>query len=138
MPGPKVQLLRNVPLFGALNERELRRLARMMDEVDVSAGRYVIRQGKRGSEFFIIVTGRVRIERDGEVLGELGSGDFLGEIALVDGGPRTASAVAVDDSRVLVLTARDFRSMLDSTPQVESKVLRTLAKRVRNLQPDAH
>jgi CRP/FNR family transcriptional regulator, cyclic AMP receptor protein len=135
---PKLDLLRRVPLFSTLNGRELARLAKLMDEVDVRPGRYLIREGRRGNEFFVLVNGRVRIEQNDQPIRELGPGDFFGEIALVDGGPRTASAVAVEDSRVLVLTAQNFRSMLDSTPQVESKVLRALAQRLRRLDPTAH
>jgi len=132
---PKHELIRNVPLFGELNRREVATLAKLLEEVDVPAGRVIIRQGRRGSEFFIILDGRVRIERDGNVLSELGPGDFLGEIALVDGRPRTASAITEEPSRVFVLTSQAFNSMLRLHPAVESKVLRALAQRVRNLDP---
>jgi CRP/FNR family cyclic AMP-dependent transcriptional regulator len=64
-----------------------------------------------------------------------GRGDFLGEIALVDGRPRTASAITEEPSRLFVLTSQSFNSMLRLHPAVESKVLRALAQRVRNLDP---
>jgi CRP/FNR family transcriptional regulator, cyclic AMP receptor protein len=135
VPNPKYDLIRNVPLFAELNRREVATLAKLLEEVDVPAGRVIIRQGRRGSEFFIILDGRVRIERDGNVLSELGPGDFLGEIALVDGRPRTASAITEEPSRLFVLTSQSFNSMLRLHPAVESKVLRALAQRVRKLDP---
>jgi CRP/FNR family transcriptional regulator, cyclic AMP receptor protein len=136
VPNPKYDLIRNVPLFAELNRREVATLAKLLEEVDVPAGRVIIRQGRRGSEFFIILDGRVRIERDGNVLSELGPGDFLGEIALVDGRPRTASAITEEPSRLFVLTSQSFNSMLRLHPAVESKVLRALAQRVRKLDPE--
>jgi CRP/FNR family transcriptional regulator, cyclic AMP receptor protein len=136
VPNPKYDLIRNVPLFAELNRREVATLAKLLEEVDVPAGRAIIRQGRRGSEFFIILDGRVRIERDGNVLSELGPGDFLGEIALVDGRPRTASAITEEPSRLFVLTSQSFNSMLRLHPAVESKVLRALAQRVRKLDPE--
>jgi CRP/FNR family transcriptional regulator, cyclic AMP receptor protein len=135
VPNPKYDLIRNVPLFAELNRREVATLAKLLEEVDVPAGSVIIRQGRRGSEFFIILDGRVRIERDGNVLSELGPGDFLGEIALVDGRPRTASAITEEPSRLFVLTSQSFNSMLRLHPAVESKVLRALAQRVRKLDP---
>jgi CRP-like cAMP-binding protein len=137
VPDPKYDLIRKVPLFAELNRREVATLAKLLEEVDVPAGRVIIRQGRRGSEFFIILDGRVRIERDGNVLSELGPGDFLGEIALVDGRPRTASAITEEPSRLFVLTSQSFNSMLRLHPAVESKVLRALAQRVRKLDPQA-
>jgi CRP/FNR family cyclic AMP-dependent transcriptional regulator len=136
VPNPKYDLIRNVPLFAELNRREVATLAKLLEEVDVPAGRVIIRQGRRGSEFFIILDGRVRIERDGNVLSELGPGDFLGEIALVDGRPRTASAITEEPSRLFVLSSQSFNSMLRLHPAVESKVLRALAQRVRKLDPE--
>jgi CRP/FNR family cyclic AMP-dependent transcriptional regulator len=136
VPNPKYDLIRNVPLFAELNRREVATLAKLLEEVDVPAGRVIIRQGRRGSEFFIILDGRVRIERDGNELSELGPGDFLGEIALVDGRPRTASAITEEPSRLFVLTSQSFNSMLRLHPAVESKVLRALAQRVRKLDPE--
>ncbi len=81
----KLELLRGVPLFTGLGRRELERLGELGDEVDLPAGRTFVREGDRGHEFFVILDGRVRIERGGQTLTTLGRGDFLGEIALVDG-----------------------------------------------------
>jgi CRP-like cAMP-binding protein len=95
------------------------------------------REGARGGEFFIVLEGSILIQRDGKELNRLGPGDFLGEIALIDQGPRTATATAAGPARLMVLTSAAFASMLGQNPGVESKILRVLARRVRDLQPTA-
>jgi CRP-like cAMP-binding protein len=77
------------------------------------------------------------VERDGNRLNTLGSGDFFGEIALVDGGARTATVTAEEPTRLLVITHRDFHSMMDEFPEVADQVMNALANRVRHLEPDA-
>jgi CRP-like cAMP-binding protein len=136
-PAGKADLLRSVPLFAELSTAELNRLARLMDEVDVKEGTVVIREGNTGGEFFIIVEGEVAIRRGSRRLGTLGAGDFFGEIALIDKGPRSATAIAQTPCRLLVLASREFHSMLNAEPKVERKILRTLAARVREMRPGA-
>jgi CRP-like cAMP-binding protein len=134
---PKLDLIAGVPLFAGFSRGELSFLGRLMDEVDVREGRVLTREGASGGEFFVVASGRVRIERGGRKLNELGPGDFLGEIALVDGGPRTATAIATEPCELLVLNRSGFRSLLARYPGVQSKVMRALAARLRDLQPRA-
>jgi CRP-like cAMP-binding protein len=134
---PKLDLIAAVPLFSGLNRREVEFLGKLMDEVDVSDGKVLTREGATGGEFFIVLEGTVRIERDGNEINRLGEGDFLGEIALIDQGRRTATAIADGPVRLMVLTTSGFASMLSQNPGVESKILRVLAQRVRDLQPTA-
>jgi len=134
---PKLELIASVPLFSGLNAREIEFLGKLMDDVDVADGKALTREGARGGEFFIVLEGTVRIERDGKEINRLGRGDFLGEIALIDQGPRTATAIAEGPVRLMVLTTAGFASMLNQNPGVETKILRVLASRVRDLQPAA-
>jgi CRP-like cAMP-binding protein len=134
---PKLDLIAAVPLFSGLNRCEVEFLGKLMDEVDVSDGKVLTREGATGGEFFIVLEGTVRIERGGSEINRLGEGDFLGEIALIDQGKRTATAIADGPVRLMVLTTSGFASMLSQNPGVESKILRVLAKRVRDLQPTA-
>jgi CRP-like cAMP-binding protein len=134
---PKLDLIASVPLFAGLDKREIQFLGKIMDDVDVADGKVLTREGARGGEFFIVLEGSILIERDGKELNRLGPGDFLGEIALIDQGPRTATATAVGPARLMVLTSAAFASMLGQNPGVESKILRVLARRVRDLQPTA-
>jgi CRP/FNR family transcriptional regulator, cyclic AMP receptor protein len=134
----KLELLKGVPLLAGLGRREIEEVGRLAEEVDVSAGHVLMRQGGSGSEFFVIVDGTVRIEQNGGTIATLGPGDFLGEIALVDDGPRTATATTESASKLLVVGHREFHSLMDQFPTIRTCVLQELAARVRRLDPAAH
>jgi CRP/FNR family transcriptional regulator, cyclic AMP receptor protein len=102
----------------------------------VPAGKVLMRQGESGSDMMVIVNGSVAIDRDGERVNTLGAGDFFGEIALVDGGPRTATVTTEAPSRLLVITHRDFHAMMEEFPEVERQVLSALAQRIRRHEPN--
>jgi CRP/FNR family transcriptional regulator, cyclic AMP receptor protein len=133
----KLALLKRVPLLEGLGGRELEEVGRLAEEVDLPAGHVLMRQGARGSEFYVIVDGTVRIERTGSPTRTLTSGDFLGEIALVDDGPRTATATTEGPGKFLVLGHREFHSLMAQFPSIQTCVLTSLAKRVRQLDSDA-
>jgi CRP/FNR family transcriptional regulator, cyclic AMP receptor protein len=132
---PKLQVLRRVPLFAGLGGREIQEVARLVDEVDLPAGAELTREGRSADQFFVILEGAVRIERGGIHVRTLGDGDFLGEIALVDGGPRTATATTDSPVRLLVIAHREFHSLLDRYPSIQMTVLKALAARVRRTDP---
>ena len=134
---PKLDLIASVPLFAGFSRREIEALGRLMDEIDVKEGRVLMREGAAGREFFIVVSGTVRIERKGRKVNELGPGDFLGEIALIDRGPRTATAIAAEPCRLLVLDIGGFRTLISKYPTVQGKIMRALAVRLREAQPRA-
>jgi CRP-like cAMP-binding protein len=129
----KIDLLKTVPLFSGMRDRELERVAALADIVDLPADRRIMTQGDRGAEMFVMVSGSARIERDGESLGERGAGEVLGEIALLDGGPRTATVTLTEPSRMLVLARREFRELMDEFPEVRLHVLEAAALRLRAL-----
>jgi len=133
----KLELLKTVPMFAMCNPREVERLGMLVDEVDLPGGRVLFKQGDTAHELFIVVSGQVRVERDGKVLANSGPGEFFGEIALIAGGPRTATVTCVTDCRLLVLGRREFHSLMDEFPALKMRVLETLAKRVRTLDTSA-
>jgi CRP/FNR family cyclic AMP-dependent transcriptional regulator len=133
----KAQLLQRVPLFATLSGKGLEQVAQLADEVDVASGTTLTREGATGGEFFVIIDGSVEVTREGGVLSTLGPGDFLGEIALVDGGPRTATARTTSASRLLVMTSPQFHTLLADQPEVRLCVLQALAARVRRLDAEA-
>lgn len=133
----KLQLLRAVPLFANCSKASLVQIARLADEVDLPAGRVLTQQGRVGNEFFVIVEGKVRIERDGRRIDTEGPGDFLGEIALVDHRPRTATAICETPCRLLVVAHREFHALLAESPAISNAILKALAERLRNLEPQA-
>jgi CRP/FNR family cyclic AMP-dependent transcriptional regulator len=127
----KIDQLKRVPLFAGLGRRELEELGTLADEVDVADGRMLTRQGETGDEFFVVLDGAVQVDVNGSVISTLGKGDFLGEIALVDGKPRTATTRAVGQTRLLVVGHRQFHQLMDDFPTVKTCVLEALAERVR-------
>ena len=132
----KVEALKRAPLFEGLSRKELTQLARVSEDMEIPAGTALCKEGEIGHEFFVIVDGKVEITRKGRKVAMRGSGEFVGEIALLEQTPRTATVTAKTPLRVFVLTDRDFRSLLDESPSVERKVLRTLARRVVELSKD--
>ena len=115
---------------------ELEAVGRLCEEVEVPAGRELMHEEGFGSEFFLILEGRIRIHRAGATLRTMGPGDFLGEIALIDHGRRSASGTCETDCRLLVLGHREFHSLLDEQPDIRVHVLEALARRVRQLTPE--
>ena len=133
----KLDLLHSIPLFANLDRRHLERLGMLTEEVDVPAGKVLIRQGDHGDDLMIIVSGGVGVERNGERIASLGPSEFFGEIALIAGGPRTATVTAETPTRLLVLNHRDFHALMEEFPEVAAQVLMTLAHRIRTLEPNA-
>lgn len=133
----KLELLKRVPLLSGLGRRDIEEVGRLAEEIDLPAGHVLMREGAFGSEFWVIVDGTVRIERGGATIRSLGPGDFLGEIALVDEGPRSATATTDTPAKLFVLGHREFHSLMDQFPSIQTSVLQALAQRVRNLDADA-
>jgi CRP-like cAMP-binding protein len=126
----KIDLLKRVPLFAGCSKAELRELALVADELDLREGRTLVREGQPGREFFILIEGSVRVSRKGRKLNDLGPGDWFGEIALLANTPRTATVTATAPIRVLVITDRSFRRVVESMPTIALKVLSTLGQRL--------
>src|SRR5262249_60952990 len=87
----KVAAISRVPLFHRCSKRQLVRIAQLADEIELPAGRVLTKEGARGREFFVILEGSAKVQRNGQVIASLCGGDFLGEIALVTDVPRTAT-----------------------------------------------
>jgi CRP/FNR family cyclic AMP-dependent transcriptional regulator len=123
--------LRNVPLFRSLNNKELQTLAKAADEITVPAGHVLVDQGQTGREAFIIVDGSATVKRNGKKVTTLGPGAVVGELSLLDHGPRTATVTTDSESTVLVVDQRHFLGVLDDVPSLSHKLLATLASRIR-------
>jgi CRP/FNR family cyclic AMP-dependent transcriptional regulator len=122
--------LKRSPLFEGLSRRQLAQVARLSDDLEVPAGTVLCKQGSRGQEFFIIIDGEATVTRDGEDLSTVGSGDFFGEIALLEPVKRTATVTAATPLRFFVVSKRAFDSVLAADPAIERKVLRTVVRRL--------
>ena len=126
----KIELIKHVPLFGGLSKRELDEVAALADEFELPDGRELTHEGAAGHEFIVLVEGSADVRRKGRKVNALRSGDFLGEISLVTGVPRTATVTTTAPSRMLVITARDFRAQLRRMPSIQLKVLEAIASRL--------
>ncbi len=127
----KMQLLERVPLFTGCSKKELGEIALIADELDLREGTTLIAEGSRGSEFFVLIDGSVKVTRGGRKVNELGPGGFFGEIALISDVPRTATVAATSPVKVLVITDRAFERLMRRVPSIALKVLSALAERVQ-------
>lgn len=129
-------VLARVPFFAGLDDEKLQLLASSLQRRTVRAGRHVFRQDEPGTSLFVIESGVVKVQRaspDGKevILTILGPGDFFGELAILDGEPRSADAVAKEDCNLLVLERDDFLAFLSREPSAAAKLLAALSRRLR-------
>jgi CRP-like cAMP-binding protein len=126
----KVDLLKSVPLFAGCTKSELKQLASSTDEVDLREGYVLMREGRPGREFFVMIDGNVRVTANDKKVADLSGGDWFGEIALLTKVPRTATITATSDVRALVLTDRSFRRVVETMPSIALKVLASVGDRL--------
>ena len=127
----RTERLEKIPLFEGLSEGDLKMLGGWTDEVEVPAGKFLVRQGAYPHEFMVIEDGTVEVTHDGDRLAELGPGDFFGEMALLSNHPRMASIVALSDVRLVVMHERNFRAMEEAMPQVAERIQAVMEERLR-------
>jgi CRP-like cAMP-binding protein len=131
--GDYLKQLATVSLLRSCNKRELERVARVADEVHLDSGRKVVEEGQTGNECYVVISGTATVSREGTVIATIGAGDHFGELAVLDGGPRTATVTATSDLDLLVIGRREFTALLEDVPGLNRKVLTNLAQWVRRL-----
>ena len=127
----KNDLLKQVPLFSDLKHRSLIKIAKYADEVTAKSGQILTRQGKRGYDFYFIIDGKAKVERNGKIINHISANDFFGEISLIDHGIRTATVTAVTDVRLLVIRSQHFHVLLDEVPGLQQETILALCKYLR-------
>jgi CRP/FNR family cyclic AMP-dependent transcriptional regulator len=125
------RLLSQVQLFSACTDKELDRLARHAEIVDFPAGDVLMHEGEAGHEFYVIIDGEVGVTAGGNTLTKLGPGSYVGEQALLDPGPRTATVTALRDVQAVLLSSREFYAAVDDVPGLSRKLLAGMARRLR-------
>src|SRR5438093_3625649 len=133
----KLGILQRVPLFAGVDREGLGEIGRIAEDVEARAGTDLTHEGRHEGYFFVIVSGSVHIDRGGQSINTMGPGDFLGEIALLDGGPRTATATTDEPSRLLKITHEDFRQLVDTSPGVRTAVLEAAGARLRAMDTES-
>jgi CRP-like cAMP-binding protein len=128
-PDEKVETLRHLAIFSGLSHRDLQAVARLVDVVEVPANYTLIREGESAHEFFVVAEGSVRVSQNGRHLAELGSGSWLGEIALMSATPRTATVATRTPAKLFVTTDRGFRQLVGGWRSIASRLEQGLAER---------
>jgi CRP/FNR family cyclic AMP-dependent transcriptional regulator len=126
--------LGGVPLFQGVKPKELKKLAGRMQERTFNEGDAITTEGKSGVGFFVIEEGNATVSIDGQIIRTLGPGEYFGEIALIDSGPRSATIVATTDLSCHGMTAWEFRPFVEQHPEVAWPMLETLASRLREAE----
>jgi CRP/FNR family cyclic AMP-dependent transcriptional regulator len=126
-----VEMLEKTPLWSGLAEKELKVIARSFKELKYESGDVIVRKGEAGVGFYLIVDGTVEVRTDGRVLSKLGPGQFFGEMALLDGQPRSADVVAIEPSRCLAMSSWSFSGIVSEHPKIALKMLQEFVRRLR-------
>jgi len=136
-PDPRSELLEALPLFSGCSPRELEAIGRLADETTVPAGTILTREGQPGHECFVLLEGRADVRVGRKLVARIGPGEIVGEMALLESEPRTATVVTKTPVRTLVMTRPSFTAVLEQAPSFARRVMRTLARRLRTVQSAA-
>lgn len=133
-----LDLLAQIPLFKGCSRDELKLIDRAATRADYPAGAVLCKEGTVGRELILILDGEASVERGGAQVATVGPADFIGEMSLLDGGPRSATVTTTSEVNALVLPTREFWEILDEVPPIAHKLLQTLAARLRSADEIAY
>jgi CRP/FNR family transcriptional regulator, cyclic AMP receptor protein len=129
---PVIEMLQNTPLWSGLSSQDLKLIVKLSKERGFESGQTIVSKGEGGIGFYLILAGTVEVRSDGNVLSKLGLGQFFGEMSVLDNQPRSADVVAVEPSRVLILSAWSFKTLISDNPKIALKMLQEFVRRLRN------
>jgi CRP/FNR family transcriptional regulator, cyclic AMP receptor protein len=129
---PVVDRLKSVGQFRAYKKAQLREVARLAEQVKVGEGEILVREGQFGKEFFLILSGTVEVTQKGRLVNALGPGDFFGELAALNRGPRNATVRALSDLDLLIIGRREFNAMLQ-IPEFRDALLKRMVSRLQTV-----
>ena len=132
---PKLKALSNVGLFSGCSKKELQSVAGLCTPLSLEEGFVLTTEGTPGLQCFVIVDGTARVTIGGRKVGDIGPGECVGEMALLDGGPRSATVTAESPMNVYALSVSEFRSLLKVSPTILGKIATSLARRLREREP---
>jgi CRP/FNR family cyclic AMP-dependent transcriptional regulator len=126
--------LAQVPLFEGLSKKELRMISQLATYLEEPAGTVLTREGATGHEFIIVLDGEIEVSQGGRVVATRGAGSYIGEIALLDHRPRTATVTAKTPIRIEVIGQREFAGLLVEVPELSQQLLGAMARRLEDLE----
>jgi len=126
-----ISLLKKTPIFARTSDASLASMVKSAVKKSVPAGTKIVEEGQGGVGFYLILSGRAEVIQGGKKLAEFSQGNFFGELTVIDGAPRTADVVAIEDTQVLVITQWAMRSIINSHPEIAQSMLEELARRLR-------
>jgi CRP/FNR family transcriptional regulator, cyclic AMP receptor protein len=132
-----IQQLSDVPIFAGCSKKELQTIAKTIREIDHPSGTVIATEGEPGAGLFVIEKGEAEVTIGGKRVNKLKKGDFFGEMALLDGGPRTATVTATTDIELWALTEWVFRGLLVEHPTIALRTLEAMAARLRSATKSA-
>lgn len=137
IPSEVIRYFESIPMFSGLSKQGIRRVIQASSEVDRSAGSTLVVEGDDSREMAVLVRGTATVTRKGRKIGDLGPGDFFGEIAFLTRAPRTATVTATSDVRLVVLGARELETVVKQEPKVAVQMLAAVAHRAREIERSA-
>jgi CRP/FNR family transcriptional regulator, cyclic AMP receptor protein len=138
IPSDVIRHFQAVPLFASVSKKGIRALVQAADEVDLAAGKVLVREGEWGRHLYVILRGTAVVTKEGKKLRELVPGDFFGEIAFLSGAPRYATITARTDMRVMILGPPQLEVIMDQEPVLARRMLETMARRVHSNENVSH
>ena len=132
-----VDQLAAMPLFAGIERARLERLARSSEIIDEPSATKITHEGRYEGQFFVVLAGAVEITRDGRIIDTIEPGGFFGEIALIDGGPRTATAVSLGACRVLAIGNQQFTDLMDASPPLRDAVMAAMEARLQLIDAES-
>ncbi|HSO95593.1 MAG TPA: cyclic nucleotide-binding domain-containing protein [Acidimicrobiia bacterium] len=131
--GKTADWLEKVPLFRGLSKKQLREISGLATRLSEPAGAVLTQEGKAGHEFIIVIEGEIEVRKGDRVVATRGAGDYVGEIALLDQRPRTATVIAKTPVVIEVIGQREFRTLLAGAPELSGDIMATMAQRLAEL-----
>jgi CRP/FNR family cyclic AMP-dependent transcriptional regulator len=127
-----IDMLERSPLWSGIGKQDFKAIVKVAKQHEFESGDTIVKKGEEGAGFYLVLDGAVEIRSNGNTLSRLGPGQFFGEMSVVDAQPRSADVVAVEPSRVLVLSAWSFKSLVSERPRIAVKMLQEFVRRLRN------
>jgi CRP-like cAMP-binding protein len=131
IPAEVVEHFARIPLFGGLSKKSLREIVSSATEIDVRSGTVIVQEGKSDRYLYVLVSGNAEVSRGGRRRDTIGPGEFFGELAFLDGGPRSATVTTTTDSRLMILSPAEMDAVIHAEPGLALRLISVLAAHLR-------